>query len=496
VLAAYAAIVIVASLHHERWRDEVVPLSIARDSPTIVDVWRMMRHEGHPILWYLLLRYAYLAFGTTSVLGVLSVAIAIAAVAVLLRRAPIPLPILCLFVFGYFPLYEYAVIARANGLAMLCLFAFCALYRADTPRPVALAAALAGLANSTAQGFLVAAAVGAMIAIEALTASGRVRWSRGWTAAAAIYVAGLAHAVVSNAPDPSVTVLPVYHHDLHTVASDILRAALDPMGSSEDFYGLRFSAVWLWTWFLLLLRRPGLLAFTAFGLIGFDLLFSLVYAANDRHLGYVVILVMAAVWLGHPWDPPAATRGGLGPRAAWVARRVLLVPLVLVLLHQVVLGATMVRDDVRLDYSSSRRLASLIADDPRLASAIVIGEPETMAESLPYYVDNRVFLPQENAFRNWLHIQVAGGRRGDYDLAELLATAIALRDQEGVPVLVALGWSLDDAALQWKYYGSFFTQRFTMTPAARAEFRARTEKLASFQDAAFTDENYDVFVVW
>src|SRR5947209_6674154 len=130
IIAAYATTIVIAAAHHELWRDEVVPLSIAREMPSFSEVWRMVRHEGHPILWYVILRYSYFVFGSTAVLPVASVLIAIAAIAVFVTQARLPLWLKALFVFGYIPIFEYSVLARANGLAMLLLFAFCALYAA------------------------------------------------------------------------------------------------------------------------------------------------------------------------------------------------------------------------------------------------------------------------------------------------------------------------------------------------------------------------------
>jgi hypothetical protein len=177
-------------------------------------------------------------------------------------------------------------------------------------------------------------------------------------------------------------------------------------------------------------------------------------------------------------------------------RRLLAVPLAAALCYQVVLGAGYVLDDVRLEYSSSRRLAALLASDPRLEQAIVIAEPENLGQSLPYYRNNRMFLPQENAFRNWLLVWIPGGRRGDYSLGELLSTATDLRRRHDTPVVMALGWWLDGPDLQRAYAGTYFEQTFRTSPAERTEFLARTTLLGRLREASFTDENYDVFVLW
>jgi hypothetical protein len=498
IVAAYAIVVAVTASYHEPWRDEVVPLSIAREMPSFADLWRMVRHEGHPLLWYAILRYAHLLFGTNLVLPAVSVSIAIAAIAVFVAFARMPLWLKALFVFGYLPIFEYSVVARANGLAMLLLFVFCALWTSGTRRPVAIGFVLGALANTSAHAFMVAAAAGAMIVIDTAIAAFRgERPTRRALAGAAVYALGLGHAVVSNAPDPSVLSLKLYHHDLQQVVAALGNALLSPTEHSAKLLWVPFTAVWIWLAFALLLRRPGLLAFLFLSLIGFELSFSLLYPASPRHMGYVLLVIMATVWLWNAGsrDAAAEDRGRLA-RAEYWASRLLLLPLVAALGWQVALGAGYVVDDVQLEYSSSRRLAGLLAGDPRLERAIVIGEPEHLTHSLAYYRDNRIYLPQEAAFRNFMLFFVPGGRRADYNLAELLATATELRARWQVPVVMALGWRLDGPDNQVAYPGTYFEQRFSMSAADRTEFLARTEFLGHLRDASFTDENYDVFVLW
>jgi len=498
IVAAYATVVMVTSSHHEVWRDEVVPLSIAREMPSFADLWRMVRHEGHPLLWYAILRYAHLLFGSSLVLKAVSLLIAIAAIVVFVSCARMPLWLRALFVFGYLPIFEYSVVSRANGLAMLLLFAFCALWTGGTRRPVAIGLVLGALANTSAHAFIVAAAAGVMITIEVAIAAFRgERPTRRALAGAGVYALGLGHALVSNTPDPSLLSLKLYHHDLPQVLAALGSSLLSPVGHSAAFLWVPLTAVWVWLAFVLLLRRPALLAFLFLSLIGFELVFSLLYPASPRHMGYVLLVVMATVWLWNAGSRDAAAEVHLPlARAEYWASRVVLLPLVVVLGWQVALGAGYVVDDVQLEYSSSRRLAGLLAGDPRLERAIVIGEPENLTHALAYYRDNRIYLPQEAAFRNWMHFWIPGGRRADYNLAELLATATELRERWQAPVVMALGWRLDGPDNQVAYARTFFEQRFSMSAADRTEFLARTEHLGRLREASFTDENYDVFVLW
>ena len=82
--AIYAPVVITASAYHEPWRDEVVPLSFARTASSLATLVAPLRFECHPILWYLLLRGAWVLLAKTWVLKVLSVGSAVAAILLLM----------------------------------------------------------------------------------------------------------------------------------------------------------------------------------------------------------------------------------------------------------------------------------------------------------------------------------------------------------------------------------------------------------------------------
>jgi len=494
LVAAYAAIVSWLSLHHEPWRDEVVPLSMVREAHSLVDLWHMVRPQGHPMLWYLCLRWAWLGLGSTAALKIVSVLVAIVAMAIFLVRAPLPLWLKCLFTFSWLPIYEYSVVARMYGLGMLWLFAFCALYERRGEHPVALALTLVALANTHALGFFMAVAAGAMLLVDTVTGRGPIRpaHDRWHAAGVAVYVAGLAFCVITIIPDPG-SALEVYNQDLKSLVLGVVTTLLMPAGHTYFLLGFAPS-LWIWMYLLTLVRRPALLCFAALSLFSFELMFTLVLPPNQHRIGYILLVVLATLWLdlSQPVEPP--TPSSRWDRALPRIRRFLLVPLVATLLLHVALGVHHALTDLGGDYSSSRRLATLIERDPRLAGAIVVGEPERRLESLPYYVSNRIYIAQEGVFRPW--VQIVKGRPLDQTLSALLDAARQVRDRYESPVVIVLGWSLDGPEVQRINEGTVGQATFRTTAAAKAEFLRQTERLASFRDATLTDENYDVYVVW
>ena len=76
------------------WRDEVRALSLALQGDNFADMLRQLHGEGHPALWYILLRAAYVVVGSPVVLKVVALTIAAAAAYLLVFRLKLPLPIM------------------------------------------------------------------------------------------------------------------------------------------------------------------------------------------------------------------------------------------------------------------------------------------------------------------------------------------------------------------------------------------------------------------
>jgi hypothetical protein len=91
----------------------------------------------------------------------LSVGLASCAAAVFLRFAPFRLALRILFIFGYFPAYQYSVIARSYVFNVLLLGIAASLFARRLSKPLRYCFVLAVLANTNAYGFLAACVLGA-----------------------------------------------------------------------------------------------------------------------------------------------------------------------------------------------------------------------------------------------------------------------------------------------------------------------------------------------
>ncbi len=55
LIAAFFALGLVQIFHHPLWQDEWQAWLVVRDSPSLFELFRNLRYEGHPALWYLVL---------------------------------------------------------------------------------------------------------------------------------------------------------------------------------------------------------------------------------------------------------------------------------------------------------------------------------------------------------------------------------------------------------------------------------------------------------
>src|SRR6476469_2956433 len=113
---------------HIFWRDEVRAFSLALSGSSYAEMLKNVHGEGHPALWYLILRSAHDIFPYRQVLPVAGAVIGIAAMAILAFASPFRLLVIGLVLFSFYGAFEYVAMARNYGISALVMFAIAALY--------------------------------------------------------------------------------------------------------------------------------------------------------------------------------------------------------------------------------------------------------------------------------------------------------------------------------------------------------------------------------
>ena len=128
LLLAWLAVTAWLAWNHVPWRDEARAWSLMMMARNWPDLFRVVHGEGHPYLWYVILKAGHALSGAKEVLPVTGFVIGAAAAALLILRGPFrPLP-LAAMAFSLWLGFEYSVMARNYGIAALLMFAIAALW--------------------------------------------------------------------------------------------------------------------------------------------------------------------------------------------------------------------------------------------------------------------------------------------------------------------------------------------------------------------------------
>jgi len=435
------------------------------------------------------------------IVKILNLTVSILAVFIFLTRAPFSRLQKILFIGGLFPLYIYPVINRDYSLSMLLTFVFCVLYERRFSHFVLLGSVLFLLANTHIHSWITVAAILGSLCLEfVLSADSRRQWrSRPVDTCVGfgLILAGLVCSYVSVTPDSIWNVVrPVVTLPLAVKGAAL--AVLAPERAFPTLFGFDSSlflklsawalAIYLWRNFYLFMIYAG-------AVLGLGLFFHVMFLTTAlRHQAAFYLLLIIVLWIDKtaPERPLFVLPLKFFQDIRNFVGRYKEPAFTLILVLQVCAAYPAIKDDVRKDYSPSRRLAQFLKHDPVLKNAIVIPEPDTFAEALPYYADNPIFIAREGRFGPITHYTIES--RSWYTLSELLSDSKKVKASTGKPVVILLGHHVSPQG-PFKIDFSVGTRKtFTYTPESLKDFLGQTKKVAGFHQT-LTDEEYDVYLL-
>jgi hypothetical protein len=281
--------------HHSPWRDEEQALLIAQQH--LGALFNQLHYEGHPALYYLMLKVATLAAPGVWALKLTAAACSLATLGLIWWRSPFGLPGKAALSLNYLVFFEYGVVARSYGLGALLFFAFVALRRARGIGPWVLLAMLANVSVHTA----------ILAAVCALWLLKDDRWS--WKGCAILGL-GFVIAVVTlwPAPDAIRSVAATQYTPLLRAMGTLAKASTlltwsDPLHPVAIWGAMTPTPVALVLGALFPLLGIRALSrnrdHQALFLLYFLALFAfgtVVYVAMLRHLGFAALFLVGLLW--------------------------------------------------------------------------------------------------------------------------------------------------------------------------------------------------------
>lgn len=455
VAVLFACICGLAMSLHEMWRDELQAWLIARDSNSLGQLREAMRPEGHTAIWYLLLYFITRLTHRPEAMQLLHLAIGTGCAFVLARAAPFSRWTRVALCIGYFPVYEYGVIARNYSIGILFLLLAAALLPQRRERPWLLGLLLALAAHSNGMALIVATAFAVAVFVEAVFDGGGRKPTVSALKTCVVAGAGVAAALIFfHPPADSGFVQPEPASDsprLHyeRVLGHLAEAAIpitsgrDAWGSFGDVLGTHHASPLL-ALVVVACVLPYLLrckVASAMVLAGWGALFWFFHAKLDgslRHYGFFLVNLLLAVWYARVLDAEGGGAITAGRGRWFAADRVFAGFVGVVLFIQAAFALVAVRQEISLVFSAGRATAALLVAN-HLDRLPIVGEPDTLMTSVLGYLPQRTFyFPRGDYVGSYTIFRPSLRGPEDRALEEVLSAAKDLAQSQRSAVAVVL----------------------------------------------------------
>ena len=459
--------------HHEMWRDEIQAWLLARDSTSVFNLFAHLKYEGHPGLWHLCLMPLSRINDSPVMMQMFHLLIAGATVYIFVRYAPFNWFQKLLFCFGYFVLYEYAIVARNYALGMLLITVFCVLFRERYKRFIWVGCVLFLLAHTSVHALIVTIAIAGALCCEYIFGS---RFSqplnreiaaiedkrRLWIGFALIGI-GITTAVLQLNPPSDTGFAVAWHFNydpqrVNNIVKLISRAYLPVTRPVSGFWGSNvlttypiFQAIqiplcYFFMFFsvLLFVRRPTALLIYLTGTFGLLTFFYVKYHGSIRHHGFLFLTFLMCCWIYR--DSPAINFGKTEEEHTdSVVDRVLnvaaTVVLTLLLICHAIGGVIATRMEHRHIFSYGKLTAEYIKSQG-MQDHLMVGEIDYAVSTVAGYLQKpQIYYPRGSRLGSFVRWDKARTHNVSNEL--VIEEARKLSREHSQPVLIILNRAID-----------------------------------------------------
>ena len=448
--ALYLGFVLVGVARHEMWRDELQAWMISANSSSLFDVFANKRYEGQGAVWYIALYIISRFTNQPLFMQLFHIAIATTTVSLVLRYCPLPKYQRVLFVFGYYLIYEYAVISRHYTLGILLVAVFCVLGRSGATHPVYQVIVLALLIQTSMYGVLLASAL-LVLPGASLLRQARVKGGLPSTAFCTLLIATSLALAAFGMMAPKDSGYGGWSFDLSPVSIrrtvNIVWSAFAPIPQlnlhfwNSNIVGSKAVqlplAVTMLVVSMILLAPWRQLMFVYGAGASMLLVFSHVkYHGLVRHHGHLFVLFMACLWLAHSrprTDDPTGSSGrrmGLTSLMHGSSNRIITA----LLSMQVMAGVYASAMDWVYPFSASKRVAEFLKA-PRFADAQIAGYPDPSASAVAGYLGREIYYLASDRHGTFVVYDLKGHRKSFTEVIDSAHRIATVPNRETVLIL-------------------------------------------------------------
>ncbi len=404
--------------YHEMWRDELQAWLLARDSPSIIELFTNLKYEAHPGLWHILLYPLSRLFKSPESMQFLHVLIATLSVYVLVAYSPFTKLQKSLIPFGYFFFYEYSQISRNYAPGVLLAFIICALYPHRYKRHISIAICIFLLCHTSVFGLFVAISLSIALFVDILfndTSSMETKSKQKIGFSFAIMSLGIISSLIHLTPpnDHNFHTEWYFHFDIKRIGfviRSIISAFLPIPTLQLNFwnskliyhasaYDILFTLGFILIFLLLSLRslmcRPAALYFFLSAFLGPCTFFYVKYPGFMRHYGYLFLSYIIAMWIARHSNarPYHSLPERLELKTILFVRRTFTVFLIIHLFS----GFQAIFLDYKNPFSGAQQAAQHIVSE-KLDGLLMIARAEHAASVIGYLPDKEIYYLRSRRF--------------------------------------------------------------------------------------------------
>ncbi|NOY57734.1 MAG: hypothetical protein GXO75_02215 [Calditrichaeota bacterium] len=469
LLAGFFSFVLAIMLKHEMWRDELQAWMLAKASHSLPQLFHIMQFERHPRLWHSCLFVISRFTGDPRAMQVFHLSIAVTTIFVFLKYSPFSKWIKALFVFGYFPLYEYAVISRNYAFGILFVVIFMALYPRRKQHYFLLAIVLFLMAQTNAFGLLFSICFAVILIAEPLfdgTFSMLTVRNR-WLIIPAIIVFILAvffSLLQIKSPAVGLNTLAEIKFKPFVLAlsfETIWKSYVPISDFSSHFWNTNLigsgvvrsflSLVLLAGAVAMFLKKPMVLFFYVIGTLGaLAIIYQYHVFKYVRHFGHLFIFFIVALWLSYSW-PERKLKSRLLQRLADFGTRIYKPFVVIILLLQVVAGLSAGALDWMHPFSASRQTARYIRQR-NLNGLSMVGDLAEPASAVCGYLGGKMYYPRRKQYGSYI---IYNEPDKNIRTRQVMQKALSISKQRKEDILLVLNWKPHEGEYPLKKLGDF-----------------------------------------
>ena len=437
LLGIYGLVISVTAFYHEPWLDEVRALNIAKTAQSLPHLLQLLDKEGHPPLWYALLMAGYAVFQSNTILPWLTWVVSLFTGFLFLRYAPFSYVEKALILFSTYPIFQYSVVSRSYCLSALFFIFIGMSYRYFPKHSWKIYGALFLLAITHVLAAVFSGAITAYLVLQNFSC--RKKW-QSYILPALVFVSitGVFLFVTPDSDFTSTKFFRLKPSDIAEAVSNILTSPAAPFSKALWGGEILIPEFWLLLFILYFANCPRKLFIVLGTVLVLNIFHTIIYKLSIQHFGMMFYFLIIMIWFERvsPAPVPAYANASWQKRIEVYRKYFFPVLFLIFLSFQDVYGFRHVRLDIKTPYSNSKNFAEMVMGHPEWKFSTIIAEPDHMAESASYYIDNPRYLPRAGAYRAWT--TSTKQFKKTISLGELLNSCHQIRAETGKPVILLL----------------------------------------------------------